>query len=286
MSKSENKKTSKDEDKKKSEAKAIGDAIIAAANARREELAKESLATRSNKTLPRVVKEKPKKKPKEEKPKESKPKEEKPKESKPKEEKPKESKPKEEKPKESKPKEEKPKAAPPSKTDTEEESLPEFEKSFVDKISSQFAGDVEVGYIKENRTRVNVKKEKILEVAQFIKDNLPFDHAESVTGVDFPEDKEIGVVYHLGSYTDPTYSKQVLALATRVPREENPNPGNDSTRLPSLRDMFYSVEFHEREIFEMLGVYFESHPDNRRLLLPEDWADLPPLRKDFRNKGR
>ena len=252
MSKSENKKTSKDEDKKKSEAKAIGDAIIAAANARREELAKEALATRSNKTLPKVVKEKPK----------------------------------EEKPKESKPKEEKPKAAPPSKTDTEEVSLPEFEKSFVDKISSQFTGDVEVGYIKENRTRVNVKKEKILEVAQFIKDNLPFDHAESVTGVDFPEDKEIGVVYHLGSYTDPTYSKQVLALATRVPREENPNPGNDSTRLPSLRDMFYSVEFHEREIFEMLGVYFESHPDNRRLLLPEDWADLPPLRKDFRNKGR
>ena len=242
MSKSENKKTSKDEDKKKSEAKAIGDAIIAAANARREELAKEALATRSNKTLPKVVKEKPK--------------------------------------------EEKPKAAPPSKTDTEEVSLPEFEKSFVDKISSQFTGDVEVGYIKENRTRVNVKKEKILEVAQFIKDNLPFDHAESVTGVDFPEDKEIGVVYHLGSYTDPTYSKQVLALATRVPREENPNPGNDSTRLPSLRDMFYSVEFHEREIFEMLGVYFESHPDNRRLLLPEDWADLPPLRKDFRNKGR
>jgi len=87
----------------------------------------------------------------------------------------------------------KPKAAPPSKTNTEEESLPEFEKSFVDKISSQFTGDVEVGYIKENRTRVNVKKEKILEVAQFIKDNLPFDHAESVTGVDFPEDKEIGV---------------------------------------------------------------------------------------------
>ena len=140
MSKSENKKTSKDEDKKKSEAKAIGDAIIAAANARREELAKEALATRSNKTLPKVVKEKPK------------------------EEKPKESKPKEEKPKESKPKEEKPKAAPPSKTDTEEVSLPEFEKSFVDKISSQFTGDVEVGYIKENRTRVNVKKRKFLKL--------------------------------------------------------------------------------------------------------------------------
>ena len=167
-----------------------------------------------------------------------------------------------------------------------EDTAPAFEKSYVDQIANQFSDDVEVEYIKENRTRLNVKKEKIIDVAKFIKDNTPFDHAESVSGVDYPQDKEIGVTYHLGSYTDPEYSKQVLALATRAPREETPNPGNDSTKLPSLRDMFYSVEFHEREVFEMLGVYFEGHPDNRRLLLPEDWADLPPLRKDFMNKGR
>ena len=172
------------------------------------------------------------------------------------------------------------------KPETDEPSAPAFEKSFIDGIKNEFGDDVEIGYIKENRTRINVKKEKIADVAKFIKDNTPFEHAESVTGVDFPEDKEIGVIYHLGSYTDSTYSKQVLALATRAPREETPNPGNDSTKLPSLRDMFYSVEFHEREVFEMLGVYFEGHPDNRRLLLPEDWADLPPLRKDFMNKGR
>ena len=176
-----------------------------------------------------------------------------------------------------------PKATPPEKV---EAPAPAFEKSFIDQITNHFSDHVEVEYIKENRTRINVKKEKIVDVAKFIKDNTPFDHAESVTGVDFPEDKEIGVIYHLGSYTDPAYSKQVLALATRVPREENPNPGNDSTKVSSLREIFYSVEFHEREIFEMLGVYFEGHPDNRRLLLPEDWADLPPLRKDFTNKGR
>lgn len=176
-----------------------------------------------------------------------------------------------------------PKDAPPEKP---KETAPAFEKSITDNIKNQFGDDVEVEYIKENRTRINVSKEKIYDIAKFIKDQTPFDHAESVTGVDFPEDKEIGVTYHLGSYTDPEYAKQVLALATRVPREENPNPGNDSTKLTSLRDMFYSVEFHEREVFEMLGVYFEGHPDNRRLLLPEDWADLPPLRKDFKNKGR
>ena len=81
-------------------------------------------------------------------------------------------------------------------------------------------------------------------------------------------------------------ARQILVLATRTQRETNPIPGSDSTRLPTLRDVFYSVEFHEREIFEMFGVFFEGHPDNRRLLLPEDWADLPPLRKDFAIKGR
>jgi NADH:ubiquinone oxidoreductase subunit C len=167
-----------------------------------------------------------------------------------------------------------------------QDDLPKFEKEQSNKITEKFGSKTEIGFIKPDRIRVNVKKEDILEVASFIRDELNYDHAESVTGVDFPADKEIEVVYHLGSYTDPQLNRQVLSLATRVPREENPNPGNDSTRLTSLRDIFYSVEFHERECFEMLGVFFEGHPDNRRLLLPEDWADLPPLRKDFRTKGR
>ncbi len=167
-----------------------------------------------------------------------------------------------------------------------EEQLPKFEKDLADKVVAKFGEKTEVAFVKPDRIRINVKKDNIEEVAEFIRDDLGFDHAESVSGVDYPEDKEIEVVYHLGSYTDPQLSKQILTLATRVPREDDPKPGNDSTHLPSLREIFYSVEFHERECFEMLGVYFDGHPDNRRLLLPEDWADLPPLRKDFTIKGR
>jgi NADH:ubiquinone oxidoreductase subunit C len=167
-----------------------------------------------------------------------------------------------------------------------EPDLPKFEKEQTDKITEKFGTKAEVVFVKPDRIRINVKKEDVLDVASFIRDELNYDHAESVTGIDFPDDKEIEVVYHLGSYTDPKLNRQVLSLATRAPREENPNPGNDSTRLPSLRDIFFSVEFHERECFEMLGVYFEGHPDNRRLLLPEDWADIPPLRRDFLIKGR
>lgn len=164
--------------------------------------------------------------------------------------------------------------------------LPAFEKAISDKLVEKFADKVEVAFVKEDRVRVNVGRENVHEVAEFVRDGLNYDHVESVTGVDFPADKEIEVVYHIGSYTDSSLARQILVLATRAPREENPIPGQDSTKLPSLRDVFYSVEFGEREVFEMLGVYFEGHPDNRRLLLPEDWADLPPLRKDFAIKGR
>ena len=178
------------------------------------------------------------------------------------------------------------KPAPAAKPPSEEPTLPEFEKAIADKIVEKFGEKAQVAFVKPDRVRINVSKENIHDVAEFIRDELNFDHAESVSGVDYPQDKEIEVIYHLGSYTEPSLSSQILALATRATREENPIPGNDATRLPTLRDIFYSVEFYEREVFEMLGVYFDGHPDNRRLLLPEDWADLPPLRKDFAIKGR
>jgi NADH:ubiquinone oxidoreductase subunit C len=82
----------------------------------------------------------------------------------------------------------------------------------------------------------------------------------------------------LGSYGTETMGGHIMALATRTSR-------NDA-RSPSLIDVFRSVEYHERETFEMLGVYFEGHPRNERFLLPEDWADIPPLRREFRIKGR
>jgi NADH-quinone oxidoreductase subunit C len=164
--------------------------------------------------------------------------------------------------------------------------LPAFEKNISDKIVEKFGDKVEVAFVKEDRIGINVGRENVHDVAEFIRDELNYDHVESVSGVDYPLEQEIAVVYHIGSYSDPSLARQILALSTRAQREENPIPGSDATKLPTLRDVFYSVEFHEREVFEMFGVYFEGHPDNRRLLLPEDWADLPPLRKDFTTKGR
>ena len=79
-----------------------------------------------------------------------------------------------------------------------EDSSPvyEFEKSLSDSISKKFS-NVEIAYVKQNRIRVNVKKEEIIDVASFIRDELHFDHAESVSGVDYPEDKHLQAVCRL-----------------------------------------------------------------------------------------
>ena len=57
---------------------------------------------------------------------------------------------------------------------------------------------------------INVSKENVHDVAEFLRDGLNYDHVESVTGVDYPQDKEIEVVYHIGSYTDSSLQDKFL----------------------------------------------------------------------------
>jgi NADH-quinone oxidoreductase subunit C len=170
----------------------------------------------------------------------------------------------------------KPAVPPPAKKEPE---APPFEKGLVSQIISQFGNDkIKVSYIRPLQMKISVDPADIVEVATFIRDNLGFDHAEAVSGTDYPKDNQIEVIYQLGSYSRDDIVGHIFSLSTRINR--------DDARLPTLINVYRSVEYHERETFEMLGVYFEGHPRNERFLLPEDWADLPPLRKEFRIRGR
>ena len=155
---------------------------------------------------------------------------------------------------------------------------PPFEKGLVEQIKREFGDLVKVVFIKPLRIKIQVEPQDIVRVANFLRDNIGFDHAESAGGTDYPKDNQIEVIYHLGSYSNQELAPQILWLTTRTNR--------DDARLPTLINVYKSVEYHERECYEMLGVYFEGHPRNERFLLPEDWADIPPLRRDFRIKGR
>lgn len=125
-----------------------------------------------------------------------------------------------------------------------------------------------------NRLKILVPVDKISEVARVV-NNYGFDHIESVCGTDYPETENIEVTYFIGSLKDK-FRNNVVILGSRVSR--------DNPTLPSLINIWPGSNFHEREQWEMLGVKFEGHPRLERLLLPDDWDDIPPLRKDFNIK--
>jgi len=151
-------------------------------------------------------------------------------------------------------------------------------KDILNSIVEKFGDGIKVVYDKRNRSKIMVEPENIVETAIFLRDNHGFDHVESASGTDYPKDNQIEINYHLGSYINPDLYPYILILSTKISRTD--------PKTNSLINIFPSVEYHERETYEMLGVYFIGHPRNERFLLPEDWADIPPLRKEFRIKGR
>ena len=155
--------------------------------------------------------------------------------------------------------------------------LPTEEKALVSSLES--LGDkVKLSYARRGRVRYLVQRENLLEVVRFVKDQLHFDHLESLTGTDFPKDKQLEVVYHLGSIDGPSPRRVILALSCRLP--------SGDPILPSLIELFPSSNYHERETAEMLGIIFQGHPNLTRFMLPEDWDDIPPLLKSYRLPGR
>jgi len=156
-------------------------------------------------------------------------------------------------------------------------SEPARAKELASRVSSKFP-DLKVDYTREKRLKVTVPSARIKALATMVRDELGFDHPSAVSGVDWRAKNEIEIVYFVSSVSLPGYQDFVVALAERIPRE---NPV-----APSLIDVWTGVEYHEREAQEMLGINFEGNPYKGHFLLPEDWNDLPPLRKDYVSPGR
>jgi len=137
--------------------------------------------------------------------------------------------------------------------------------------------DVKVEWMKERRLKISTTVGRVKEIGIFIRDSLGFDHISTVSGVDWIAQNQLEVIYFIGSST-PGQEDFIMALSERIPRE---NPV-----APSMVDVWRGVEYPERETHEMFGINFQGHPNQSHLFLPEDWNDLPPLRKDYVSPGR
>jgi len=165
---------------------------------------------------------------------------------------------------------------PPATQSEQPKPEPVRAKALAERVSSKFP-TVRIDLMKEKRLKITASSTDVKEVAFFVRDNLGFDHISAVSGVDWIARNELEIVYFVGS-VNPMWADFVVALAERVAR--------DNPVAPTLIDVWLGAEYQERETHEMFGINFQGHPNQSHLLLPEDWNDLPPLRKDYISPGR
>ena len=145
----------------------------------------------------------------------------------------------------------------------------------VQKLKAQF-GDI-ISEPTEFRGELTVKiadAEKIAEVCAFAKKELGFDYLIDISSLDnYGEDPRWTVVYELSRLAGNVH----LRLKTDVIEEKS--------ELPTVTTVWRTADWHEREIYDMMGVRFRGHPDLRRILM---WEGYPyfPLRKDFPLAGK
>ena len=102
------------------------------------------------------------------------------------------------------------------------------------------------------------------------------DLLSCLTGIDYGvESGRFGVVYHLASI--PYQTQLTLKIS-----HENGRNIDELPAFPSITSVYRTADWHEREAYDLLGIFFEGHPDLRRILLPDDWEGYP-LRKDYKN---
>jgi NADH-quinone oxidoreductase subunit C len=135
---------------------------------------------------------------------------------------------------------------------------------------------------------VVVEPADLLEISRFLKDDpaLKFDLLSCLSGVDYlePDPKKAAkagfephteVVYHLQSFTH----RHRFVMKLILPRWKGDKTG-EIPEVPSVSSIWPAADWHEREVYDLSGVWFTGHPDLRRILLSEDWVGHP-LRKDY-----
>jgi NADH-quinone oxidoreductase subunit C len=137
---------------------------------------------------------------------------------------------------------------------------------------------------------IEVAPETLPEACRALRD-LPairMNMLHCITGVDYfePDEKKaakvdwqphLELIYHLSSLVH----RHRIVLKIRLPRWKGDVEGA-LPEVPSVAGVWSTAAWHEREVFDLVGVRFTGHPDFRRILCPEDWQGHP-LRKDYQS---
>jgi NADH-quinone oxidoreductase subunit C len=148
---------------------------------------------------------------------------------------------------------------------TSQELFDSFSKAFPDKLQkkTEFRGE----------TTYTISAINLRDIARFCRDDLSFDYLLDITSIDnFGEEPRFEMIYHVYSIRHAAYLRLKLKISEEL------------GAIDTVSDIWPTANWHEREIYDMMGIKFNGHPDLRRILM---WDGYPyfPLRKDFPLKG-
>jgi NADH-quinone oxidoreductase subunit C len=161
-------------------------------------------------------------------------------------------------------------------------------RAIQEKLQARFGSSITGGNLEAIDPWIEVAVESLADVCLYLRDDpeLRFNFLHCISGVDYLEkdpkkaakidwQPHVEVMYHLSSMI---YRHRIV-LKVILPRWKD----NVEGRLPevlSVSRIWRTAEWHEREVFDLVGIRFTGHPDLRRILCPEDWVGHP-LRKDY-----
>ena len=144
-------------------------------------------------------------------------------------------------------------------------------------LRAEFGDAIERHAVSCGDTIIHVARDRCHDVLAWLKDQPTerFDYLTDVTAVEYRDpERPLEVVYQLRSLGRRTDLRVKVALDKRGPLE-----------VRSVWDLWRGADWLEREVYDMFGIVFVGHPDLRRILMWETYAEGYPLRKDFPLRG-
>jgi NADH-quinone oxidoreductase subunit C len=145
-------------------------------------------------------------------------------------------------------------------------------------LQRRFGDAIQRAQVSCGDTIVYVRRDAAFDALAWLKDDPDqrFDYLTDVTAVEYRDPElPLEVVYQLRSLARRADLRLKVALDKREPLE-----------VPSVYGLWRGADWLEREVYDMFGVVFTGHPDLRRILMWETYAEGFPLRKDFPLRGR
>jgi NADH-quinone oxidoreductase subunit C len=154
---------------------------------------------------------------------------------------------------------------------------------------------------RHGETTLVVDTPRLVDAALHLRDELGFNFLSDVAATDYLGWGARGVSGYIGTSTGRdlnapstqgyqrlpapkprrfSVSYHLLAIRQGAPRVRLQAWVDDGEVVPSLVVVWPTADWHEREAFDMMGVHFAGHPNERRILMDDDWEGHP-LRKDY-----